>query len=286
MFSVWGQFCLGQDVGSERRLRRGAGHLSGLYVSFTPANRWIPNPSRAMTPPPADPRSNPLYTPHSMVGREFSHFRVERELGRGGMGVVWLAHDLTLDRPVALKLIRLEHADETGRARFVREARSATKLSHPNVVTVYEAGTHDGELYIAMEYIPGTTLRDMLARGGPLPVPRFARLAADLAGALAAAHARGILHRDIKPGNVLVAPDGTAKLADFGLARSLDIEADDQTTIEKLTKSGAVMGTPAYLAPEQLVGSPADERSDLFALGLLLYELRPAGIRFTKARPA
>jgi serine/threonine protein kinase len=192
-------------------------------------------------------------------------YRVERTLGKGGMAAVYLAHDAELERPVAIKVLA-EHlaSDEAFRERFLREARMAAKLSHPNVVHVYDQGDEDGIPFIVMEYVEGTTLGDELRRSGPFPPARVVDLALQICGGLEHAHASGLVHRDIKPGNLLLREDGTVKIADFGIARAA------QAT--KLTQIGSVLGTAAYLAPEQASGEPVTAAADIYSLGCVLFE--------------
>ena len=192
-------------------------------------------------------------------------YEVERTLGRGGMATVYLAHDTVLGRPVALKVLA-EHlaGDESFRARFLREARLAARIAHPNVVQVYDAGGDEAGLFIAMEYVDGESLAEELARRGRLSAGEVVDLGRQLAAALAAAHAAGLVHRDVKPPNVLRARDGTVKLGDFGIAHSHDSTA--------LTAHGSVLGTAAYLAPEQARAEPVTGAADLYALGVVLYE--------------
>jgi eukaryotic-like serine/threonine-protein kinase len=191
---------------------------------------------------------------------------VERTLGRGGMATVYLARDSMLDRPVALKVLS-EHfaADEAFRDRFIREARLAAKLVHPNVVQVYDVGEDKRGPFIVMEYVEGDTLADELQRRGRLPAAEVVSVGIQLCSALAVAHAGGLVHRDIKPQNILRRPDGQVKLADFGIARSLAATAH--------TEIGTVLGTAAYLAPEQARGEPVTAAADIYSLGVVLYEL-------------
>jgi serine/threonine protein kinase len=193
-------------------------------------------------------------------------YRVERTLGQGGMAAVYLAHDAELERPVAVKVLA-EHlaSDEAFRQRFLREARVAAKLSHPNVVHVYDQGEEDGVPFIVMEYVEGTTLGDELRRSGRFPPARVVDLALQICGGLEHAHASGLVHRDIKPGNLLLRADGTVKIADFGIARAA------QAT--KLTQIGSVLGTAAYLAPEQATGEQVTAAADIYSLGCVLFEL-------------
>ena len=186
-------------------------------------------------------------------------------LGRGGMGDVWLACDQRLQRDVAIKVLRPELAAEPRvRQRFEDEARAAAQLTHPNVVTVYDTGDDDGTPFIVMERLSGRTLADVV-REGDVSLEQADRWADEILAAVAAAHGAGVLHRDIKPGNVLLAADGSVKVADFGIAKIAD-DFDATTT-------GVVLGTPAYLAPERLAGHPATPASDIFGVGVVLYEL-------------
>jgi serine/threonine-protein kinase len=193
-------------------------------------------------------------------------YRVERALGHGGMAAVYLAHDAELERPVAIKVLA-EHLanDEAFRQRFVREARMAAKLSHPNVVHVYDQGDEDGRPFIVMEYVEGVTLGDELKRNGPLTPARVVDLGLQICGGLEHAHSSGLVHRDVKPGNLLLRADGTVKIADFGIARAV------QAT--KLTQIGSVLGTAAYLAPEQAAGEQVTAAADIYSLGCVLFEL-------------
>ena len=189
-------------------------------------------------------------------------FRVERTLGHGGISIVYLANDEDLHRPVAVKVLA-EHLadDESIRKRFLREARLAARLSHPNVVHVYDAGEADGQLFIVMEYVPGETL----AVSGKIPAADAVRLALQACAGLQHAHDAGLIHRDVKPGNLLLRGDGVLKVADFGLARTAD------TT--HLTQLGTILGTAAYLAPEQAAGEEVTTAADIYSLGAVLYDL-------------
>jgi eukaryotic-like serine/threonine-protein kinase len=203
-------------------------------------------------------------TTASSVAR--GRYRLERPLGHGGMASVYLARDSELDRPVAVKLLAENAAGDDGlRERFVREARLAARLSHPNVVSVFDAGEDDGRPYIVMEHVEGETLADLLARRGRLPPEEARVLALQAARGLAHAHAGGLVHRDIKPQNLLLREDGTLKIADFGIARAAEGTA--------LTLAGTVLGTAAYLAPEQALGEEVSPASDVYSLGAVLYEL-------------
>lgn len=190
-------------------------------------------------------------------------YQLDVLIGRGGMGQVYEGRDLRLERKVAIKILRADLDDPGLRRRFREEARAAGSLSHPNVVCMYDTGEHDGRPFIVMELVPGRTLADDL-RAGPLEGERVRRLGLDVLAALGAAHERGIVHRDVKPGNILLASDGSAKVADFGIAK---LAEGLDTTV-----TGHVVGTPAYLAPERLAGRPATPQSDLYSLGVVLYE--------------
>jgi TolB-like protein/Tfp pilus assembly protein PilF/predicted Ser/Thr protein kinase len=207
-----------------------------------------------------------------VIGLTLSHYRIEDRLGAGGMGVVYLARDLALGRPAALKLLPRE-SDPAARQRLLREAQACARLQHPAIATYYDAGEDEGEVFVAMEYVRGRTLRDVL-RDGPMPAEQALRVAGTLLEALAHAHAAGVLHRDVKPENVMIADDGRVKLLDFGLAKSLRPEGTgaDSPTMSLVTTEGAIVGTPGFLAPEQLRGEALDERVDLFAVGALLHE--------------
>ena len=205
------------------------------------------------------------------VGRTVGPYVIRSQIARGGMGVVFCAEDTRLGRTVALKAIAPELArDERMRERLRREARAAAALSHPAIATVYALEESDGDLFIASEYVPGRTLREELL-AGPLPPERLMDTARAIAGALAAAHSHGIVHRDLKPENVVRRDDGQIKVLDFGLARTLDVA--DTPTRTRLTVAGALLGTPGYMAPEQLRGEPADRRADVWSFGVLLHEL-------------
>jgi eukaryotic-like serine/threonine-protein kinase len=193
-------------------------------------------------------------------------YRPVRLLGHGGMATVELAHDTELDRPVAIKRLAANlAANEEYKQRFLREARLAARLSHPNIVAVYDAGAEHGVPYIVMEYVEGETVSDLLRRRGRLEPAEAVAQALQACSGLETAHEAGLVHRDIKPQNLLITPDGTLKIADFGIARSLDGT--------KLTQAGTVLGTAAYLAPEQAAGEQVTATADIYALGAVLYEL-------------
>ncbi|AZQ40483.1 serine/threonine protein kinase [Streptomyces cyaneochromogenes] len=194
-------------------------------------------------------------------------YRLGESIGRGGMGEVWRAYDETLARQVAVKLLLPQDSDPTAAPRFRLEAQTAARIDHPNVVGVRDFGEHDNQLYLVMELVEGDSLARTLARSGALPAERVARIAAQAAAGLAAAHRQGIVHRDIKPGNLLLDSDGTLKIGDFGIARFLDDPG------AALTATGQIVGTSLYLAPERALGKPAGPPSDVYALGCVLYQL-------------
>jgi beta-lactam-binding protein with PASTA domain/predicted Ser/Thr protein kinase len=196
-------------------------------------------------------------------------YELHHRLGRGGMAEVYLARDQLLDRPVAVKVLFPALATEAGFVeRFRREAQSAANLQHPNIVSVFDWGEANGTYFIVMEYVEGHTLADTMRAEGRLHPDRAAEVVSDIAAALGFAHRNGVVHRDVKPGNVLITPDGAVKVADFGIARALSDTSD-----QNLTKTGSVMGTATYFSPEQARGAVVDPRSDLYSLGCVLYEL-------------
>jgi len=200
-------------------------------------------------------------TQPSTIGR----YQVVRRIGAGGMGSVFLARDPDLDRPLAIKVVKDDLTDDPElRERFVREARSAARLRHPNIITVFDIGEIEGRPFIAMEFIPGESLADLIRRRGRLDVPRVLGWMDQLCAGLGHAHKAGIVHRDIKPGNLMVDPDGVLKIVDFGIARLGD---------SNLTREGMLVGTANYMAPEQLMGRSLDHRLDIFAVGAVFYEL-------------
>ncbi|WP_206313171.1 serine/threonine-protein kinase [Streptomyces sp. JB150] len=194
-------------------------------------------------------------------------YRLHDAIGRGAMGEVWRAYDDTLGRPVAVKLLLPQDSDTTAASRFRLEAQTAGRLHHPHVVGVLDFGTYEDKLFLVMELVEGDSLAGLLARSGPQPADRVARIAAEAAAGLAAAHQQGIVHRDIKPANLLLDADGTLKIGDFGIARFMDDPA------AALTATGQIVGTSLYIAPERALGKPAGPPSDVYSLGCVLYQL-------------
>jgi eukaryotic-like serine/threonine-protein kinase len=210
-----------------------------------------------------------------MVGEVLlDRYELEELVGSGGMSSVYRAHDRLLDRTVALKVLHEHHLQDPEHVeRFRREARSAAVLSHPNVVTVIDRGEHDGRQFIVFEFVGGENLKQLIEQNKPLPVATALELATQIARGLSFAHHNGLVHRDVKPQNVLLNGDGQAKVTDFGIARSLDVGGG-------MTQTGTVLGTSDYIAPEQAQGLRVDEQSDVYSLGVVLYELLTAEVPF------
>ncbi|HEX6787849.1 MAG TPA: serine/threonine-protein kinase [Gaiellaceae bacterium] len=201
-------------------------------------------------------------------------YEVEELVGTGGMSSVYRARDRLLERLVALKVLHPHYGDDEEYVeRFRREARSVAQLSHPHIVTVIDRGEDDGQQFIVFEYVDGENLKQLIARNGPLPARRALELAIEIADALAFAHEHGLIHRDVKPQNVLVSQDGDAKVTDFGIARSLDVE-------HGVTQTGTVLGTSNYLSPEQASGKPTTPATDVYSLGVVVYELLTGDVPF------
>jgi serine/threonine-protein kinase len=205
-------------------------------------------------------------------------YEVGRLLGAGGMAEVYEGRDRLLARRVAIKVLQAQFArDPSFLIRFKREAQAAASLSHPNIVGVYDTGTEDGTHFIVMEFVDARTLKEVIRAEGPLYPERAAEICADVCSALIAAHARGLIHRDIKPGNVMLTPEGKVKVMDFGIARA--------TTSETITQTAAVVGTAQYISPEQAQGQTVDYRSDLYSVGCCLFEMLTGTVPFTGATP-
>jgi eukaryotic-like serine/threonine-protein kinase len=205
-------------------------------------------------------------------------YELEQKVGSGGMSKVYRAHDRLLERTVALKILHEHYSqDDEYVERFRREARSVAQLTHPNVVTVIDRGEHEGRQFIVFEYIDGENLKQLVEREGPLPPRQVIELGLQIASALASAHARGVVHRDVKPQNVILTDEGRPKVTDFGIARSSDVES--------VTLTGTVMGTSEYIAPEQARGEHVDVRSDVYSLGAILYELCTGDLPYPGENP-
>src|ERR1700693_5879239 len=223
-------------------------------------------------------------------GTRLGAYEVLAPLGAGGMGEVWRARDTRLGREVAIKLLSEALASDRDRlSRFEQEARSASALNHPNIITIYEIGSIDSVSYIAMELVQGRTLRDLIVEG-PLPARRLLALAAQIADALARAHEAGIVHRDLKPENLMVTRDGLVKVLDFGLAKLAQPESGEVSAMPTVapaeTQRGVVLGTIGYMSPEQASGKRADFRSDQFSFGSILYEMATGKRAFSRGTTA
>jgi serine/threonine-protein kinase len=216
-----------------------------------------------------------------VIGRKLLHYEIVAHLGTGGMGDVWRAHDTRLDREVAVKILAGDSTHDTvHKQRFLREARAASGLVHPNIITVHEINSADGMDFIVMEYVRGQSLSTLLALGR-LPIPQALSYGVQICEALAAAHAAGVVHRDLKPGNIMVASSGLVKVVDFGIAKRLTVHGTDAHPLtDPLTVSGVALGTPAYMSPEQALGDPVDARSDVYSFGVLLYQMLTGELPF------
>lgn len=262
--------------------RAASGEAQGPDVVWTTPSSGIPPiDPRADTLPSDGALTTPAPAPMSMdplLGRMLGHFRVDALIGRGGMGSVYRAWDVSLLRPVALKVLISDSA--TARTRFLREARSQAQLRHPNVVPIHYVGEAEGIVFLVMDLVEGESLTDLIRREGRVAPERALDIVDAVASALAAGHAAGLVHRDVKPSNILLERSGRALLADFGLAKGLAAaeiagDADAPPTSLRgagLTRAGSIVGTPAYLAPEQATGGAVDHRADMYALGASLFE--------------
>jgi len=214
----------------------------------------------------------------SMVGRSFDDFKVLKEIGVGGMGVVYKAKQLSLDRNIALKVLREEYSkDESFTERFRREAHAAAKLNHPNIVQIYTIGEVEGMYYYTMEFIIGDELSDLMRRERPLRIDRTVEVVGEICKALDYAHRNKVVHRDIKPNNIIVNDEGITKILDFGIAKALDTST--------MTATGLIVGTPQYMSPEQAEGKEIDGRSDIYALGIMFYEMITGKLPFKGDTP-
>src|SRR6187455_2702993 len=207
-----------------------------------------------------------------MVGQNIGKYRVLDRVGRGGMGTVYNAMDETLHREVAIKVLNAELNDPEVAKRFRAEAITVARLSHPGIATIYELFQHEGQWLMVMEFVRGETLEHMVERMGPISPQRAAELSMQTLAALAHAHSMGVVHRDLKPANLMITENGSVKVMDFGIARV--------TGSEHMTNAGFMMGTPAYMAPEQVRGGDVDARADLYAMGVVFYRLTTAKLPF------
>ena len=220
---------------------------------------------------------------NAVVGRTIGGYEIIQIIGRGSMGTVFKAEQLSMSRPVALKILHRELvADSDAVARFLREARAGGQLSHPNIIRIYDMNQAEGFFFISMEFVPGGDIGALLDREGPLPAARVREIAAQACKALVHAHARNVIHRDIKPSNLLIGRDGLIKVADLGLAKSLDVAG-----LSSITATGTAMGTLAYVPPEQLISArDVDHRADVYSLGATAYHLLAGEPPFTGATMA
>ena len=221
----------------------------------------------------------------SMTGKTLGHYAVSALIGRGGMGEVYRARDEKLDRDVAIKVLPEEFAKDADRvARFQREAKLLASLNHPNIASIYGLEESEGTHLLVLELIEGDTLADRL-KYGAIPVEEALELALQIAEALEAAHEKGVIHRDLKPANIKITPDGKVKVLDFGLAKAFAVEQEEAnlshspTLSEAATRQGVILGTAAYMSPEQARGKPVDKRTDIWAFGTVLYEMLAGQVR-------
>jgi len=275
---------LAEACGNDTEMRR---EVESLLASHDDAGTFLQAPAVQVAAREivADEDTSPAL---QLIGRELANYKVVSLLGRGGMGEVYLAEDKRLHRKVALKLLPAQFTNDSERVRrFEREAKAASATNHPNILTIYETGQAEGLHFIATEFVDGVTLRQSMQNDG-MSIAESLSVAIQVAGALAAAHEAGIIHRDIKPENVMVRRNGMVKVLDFGLAKltepNLAVMGSQSATLRRnSTDSGVVMGTPRYMSPEQVRGGKVDARTDIFGLGVVLYEMLAGRAPFTGA---
>ncbi|HEY9502041.1 MAG TPA: serine/threonine-protein kinase, partial [Pyrinomonadaceae bacterium] len=254
--------------GEDKQLLR---EVESLFSSLDHSDSFMETPAIAQV---ADLIANSAFE----TGKRFGHYELTRRIGAGGMGQVYLALDLKLDRQVAIKILNDELSrDEANLKRFVREAKAASALNHPNIIVIHEIGESEGVHYLVSEFIEGKTLREVLTQA-QMSVPEVIDAAIQIAGALTAAHGVHLVHRDIKPENVMVRPDGYLKVLDFGLAKLVEkklsfLGFEEPTVQLGQTTKGMILGTVHYMSPEQAKGQDVDERTDIFSLGAVMYEM-------------
>ncbi len=273
---------LNQHCGDETDLRR---EVESLLAFEEKGEDFIESPPEDLAEDFFQNRPN-----ENMIGKTLNHYQILSLLGVGGMGKVYLAEDTKLDRQVALKTLPLELANDRDRmSRFVREAKSASALNHPNIITIYEIGEFEGIHYIATEFIDGKTLNKYL-QGREIKYGSVLEIAIQIASGLDEAHSAGIVHRDIKPDNVMVRENGLAKILDFGIAKltekvTPEIESEDKTAVQVNTTPGMIIGTANYMSPEQAKGKDVDKRTDIFSFGVVLYEMIAGRLPFEGESP-